>query len=142
MSDNLSALLDDRRNQLVDYAQQIIKRAMTRLHWKYVDIIYTEVEVLNFAELKFLARYISQVCGRVVVLTLRGEDTHLVISKSGNITHLYVNEIVQEIAQTYGGTASGDEMFATLTSHRPDFIPEMIDMAVQSVIVAIPSPMS
>ncbi|GEM_PF-1646846 len=138
MSDNFSSFLNDGNMSHHHYADSIIKRTMTHLHDKNIDLISAETDVATFSDLQRIAQHMTKTCGRVVILTSQDEFTYLIMAKSANVQHLYVDEIVSEIASNYGAHTSGDAYSAMAQFHQQNITPELIDTAVESAIIAIP----
>ncbi len=124
---------------LVQEAEAIVKRSMVKLYPnKNVHLLYTEVDVKSVGEMLCIARYLRKTCDRIIILTIQDEFTHLVVAKSSNIPYLYVNEVVQKINRVYRGQMCGDEFLAYSSFYRHDIVPYIVDLAVESVIVAMP----
>lgn len=120
-------------------ADEIVQRTMSRLLWNNVYLISAETEVETIGHLHWLAHYILLKCNRIVVLTLQSEFTHLIIAKSNDVSYLHVNEILSSLTKVYGGDSNGNKSFAHATFYKPDIAPEIIDRAVESVVIALPN---
>lgn len=123
---------------LIQEAEAIVKRSMVKLHPRNVHLLYTEVDVESVGEMLYIAHYLRKTCDRIIILTMQDEFSHLVVAKSPNIAYLYVDEIVQNINHVYKGEMNGDEFLAYSSFYRDDIVPDIVDMAVESVIVAMP----
>lgn len=123
---------------LIQEAEAIVRRSMTRLRWQNIDLIYAETDYQSITEILFIAYYLRQTCSRIVILTAQGEFTHLTIAKSANVSYLYVDEIVEQINRPYQGIMNGDDLWAQATFNQHDIAPLIIDNAVESIIVAMP----
>lgn len=120
-------------------ADQIIQRTMTRLFWNNTYLISAQADVRDVAELQWLANHMLEQCHRIVVLATPLEDTHLIVAKSAHIPYLYVDEIMDTLISTFGGRYHGNRSFAQATVYQIDQIPEIIDFAVESIVVAMPN---
>ena len=130
--------LENHNERLIDQADAIVKRSMTRLFGNNVHLISAETEVDTVEQLHWLANTMRHDCNRVVVLTMQSEFSHLVIAKSNNISCLDVNEILGQLIKDYGGQFSGNSSMAYATFYKQDIVSEIIDRAVESIIVALP----
>lgn len=123
---------------LAQQADSLAQQKMTRLLWNPIDLIFAEIELESIGELQAVVKHLCHTCNRVVILGMQSEMTHLIVAKSSNISHLYANEILAKLAQDYGGRSYGDKSFAQGTFHRHDIIADLIDRAVESIVVALP----
>jgi len=123
---------------LIQQADTLAQQKMTRLLWNNIDLIFSEIELESLGELQALAKHLCYTCNRVVILGMQSELTHMIVAKSSDISHLYANEILSALATDYGGQSYGDKTFAQATFYQHDIISDLIDSAVQSVIVALP----
>lgn len=124
--------------KLVSQANQLVHRKMTRLLWNHIDLMSAEIEGDSVGQLYGLANHLRQTCNRVVVLALQSEFTHLIVTKSADIPHLYVDEILDVLSKDYGGQYSKDQAFGHGTFYQQDIIPELIDRVVESIVIALP----
>jgi len=124
---NLNIQLDD-----------IIQRTMTRLYWNNIYLISAEAQVDDMVQLRWMAQSMLQQCNRVVVLATQLEDLNLIVAKSANVSHLYVDEIMESITSVYGGKYAGTSVFAEATFYQAQMMPDIIDHAVESIVVAMP----
>jgi len=98
-----------------------------------------EIEGKTIEQLHGLANnYLRQICNHAVVLAMQSEYTHLIITKSSDIPHLYINDILDSLTQNYGGHLSKNQTFGHATFYQQGIIPELLDRVVESVIVALP----
>jgi len=138
MSRKLQVLKKNWYTRCMEYADEIVEQSMVPLCDKNIKLIYRETYARSLTELRLISKFIIQKCGRVMILTSQDEATHLVIAKSKNVEHLYVDEIIDEIIKRHGGEKAGDEYFATATFNQLDIIPQIIDQAVEAIVVAMP----
>lgn len=125
---------DEKRKQLIRYAEKLVEYKLVPLQNTGVDLLYAETTLENVTDLMFVADYIRQECGRVVVLVSYDECAHLVITKSRDIDYLSSKKIIDKVAQSYFTAGFGDEHFAGLTHNWHDTLPEMLDIAVEIII--------
>jgi alanyl-tRNA synthetase len=135
---NIIHPLGHNNKRLHQQADEIAHRAMTRLYWSNVYLISTRAEVDNVGYLYRLANTLLCTCNRVIVLTLQSEFTHLIVAKSSNVSSLHANETLAPLIKDYGGESNGDESFAHATFYNQDMMPEIVDRAVESIIVRLP----
>lgn len=136
---NIIDCLEDCDKGLSHQADEIVQRAMTRLHWSNIHLISAQAEVDNIAQLHWLAHDMLQQCHRVVVLASQFEDMTLVIARSSNVSYLYVDEIMKSILSVYTGQYNkSNSTFTQATFYQYDMMPEIIDYAVESIVVAMP----
>jgi hypothetical protein len=120
-------------------ADAIVKRTMTRLKECNIYLISAQTEVDNIAQLHWLAHDMLQQCHRVVVLASQFEDMNLIVAKSANVSHLYADEIMKSIFSVYRGQYNRrNNAFTQATFYQYNMMPEIIDYAVESVVVALP----
>ena len=119
-------------------ADEIVRRTMTPISWTDVNLVSAEASVSDISELQQLVDFIRQQCNRIVVLAWQSEFTHLIIAKSNNVPFLCTHEIAQPITEEYDGILVGDQWFSQVTLYKDNIIPELIDRAVELIIVALP----
>ena len=127
------------RIKLKTQAEIIIQRTMTQLSGSNIHLISAQAEVNTVGDLQWLAQYMLLKCNRIVVLASQCEDTNLIVAKSTNIDHLYVDEVIYSISSRFGGEYSGNNLLMHGTIYQFGKIPEIIDHAVESIVVARPS---
>jgi alanyl-tRNA synthetase len=125
-------------NLLVSQVDELEQRKMTPLLWNNIDLISAEVEGITIGELYILANQLRKTCNRVIILALQDESEHLIVTKSANVLHLNVGEILGSLSQDYGGQSSEDKAFVHATFNRQGILPELIDRVLESVVVALP----
>jgi len=136
---NLIYSTSSRQLELKLQADQIIQRTMTFLRGHNIYLISAQADVTNIGELQWLVNHMLEQCHRIVVLAAQLEDNHLIVAKSPHIPHLYVDEIMDTIISAHGGSYNGNKTFAHATFYQYDLIPDIIDHAVESIVVAMPN---
>ncbi len=89
-------------------------------------------------QLRWIVNSMIQQCNRVVVLAAPLEDLNLIVAKSANVSHLYVDEIMDAIVSTYGGQYHGNSTLAEASFYHFEMMSDIIDYAVESIVVAMP----
>lgn len=127
---------EQKREQLIAYADELVKIKKVPLQNTGIELIYGETHAENFGELKFLAEYLARPCNRIIILTSCDEYANLIVSKSSNVSHISASDIIETIAETYNGTIiSSHDSVAALMHYWHDILPEMLDLAVEFSIV-------
>ena len=137
---NIINLLEDRNEGLHHQADEIVRRNMVRLLWSNVYFISSQTEVKSIGHLYTLADYIRRECNRVLVLTLVSEFTHLIVATSNNIGYLNIDETLSPLIKKYNGQIqiNREGSFVHVTFYKQDIVSELVDSAIESIIVALP----
>jgi hypothetical protein len=120
-------------------ANEIIRRTMTHLWGTNIFLISAETSITESEQLCWLAQEMCKSCNRVVILVSQSEYTQLVIAKSTNVEYLDVDEIAESIAQNYDSQSYENTRLAHVIFTKLDIMPNILDQAVESVIIALPS---
>ena len=125
--------------QLQLEANEIIRRTMTHLWGTKIFLISAETSIDKSEQLCWLAQEICKSCNRVVVLVSQSEYTQLVIAKSTNVDYLDVDEIAESIAHKYHSQSYEHTRLVHVIFTRLDIMSNILDQAVESIIIALPS---
>lgn len=116
----------------------IIRRTMEFINWADVYLVSAQADVQDLPQLYWLANYIRFQCNRMVVLATELEFTHVIVAKSNDILYPHADEILMNLTEAYDGLLSGDTQIADATFYQSNIAPNLIDWAVEAIIVSMP----